>query len=75
MTTLSARPVRCPRRRFVCDDCERTIAGQYIRLYGRAHDTERMGTLRMCLRCCQRYTVQFRKDPKLAAALAALERG
>lgn len=65
--TLSARFVRRPQRRHVCDACERTIDGPYIRLYGMA-DTEAPWTLRLhpTDRCCPNIS----GDPKIAAALA-----
>lgn len=47
MTTLSARYVRHPRHRYVCDWCSRAISGPYIRLYGRGMDGDPMSTLRL----------------------------
>jgi hypothetical protein len=68
MTTLSARYVKRPRKRYVCDWCEKAISGPYIRLYGRAHDCDPMNTLRLhpAEPCCSSGT----RDPKVAAALA-----
>jgi hypothetical protein len=65
-TTLSARFVRRPRQRFVCDWCGRMINGPYIRLYGMA-DTERPWTLRLhpTAQCCP----NLNGDTKIAAAL------
>lgn len=70
MPTLSARYVRRPRKRYVCDLCERSIAGPYIRLYGNP-DYGPMYTLRLhpTERCCGNGEC----DPKIAAALAASE--
>lgn len=65
MTTLSARYVRRPRQRYVCDWCGRSIPGPYIRLYGMA-DCERPWTLRLPAGC----TTRPNDDPKIAAALA-----
>lgn len=67
MTTLSARYVKRPRKRYVCDWCERAITGPYIRLYGNG-DHEPMWTLRLhpTEPCCGKSG----DDPKVAAALA-----
>ena len=66
MTTLSARYVRQPRKRYVCDWCEKAIDGPYIRLYGNG-EHEPMWTLRLhpAEPCCPSGT----RDPKVAAAL------
>lgn len=64
MTILSARYVRKPRQRYVCDWCERGIDGPYIRLYGNG-DSEPMWTLRLHAAC-----TSGANDPKVAAALA-----
>jgi hypothetical protein len=63
MPTLSARFVRQPRKRYVCDWCERPITGPYIRLYGNP-DYGPMGTLRLHAAepCCG-------NSPKVAAAM------
>lgn len=70
MTTLSARYVRHPRKRYVCDWCERGIIGPYIRLYGNG-EHEPMWTLRLhpTEPCCSSAT----RDPKVAAALKKAE--
>jgi hypothetical protein len=67
MTTLSARYVRRPQQRYVCDYCERAIIGPYIRLYGNG-EHEPMWTLRLhpTEACCPSAT----RDPKVQAALA-----
>lgn len=64
MTTLSARFVRRPRKRYVCDWCEKPITGPHIRLYGNP-DYGSMYTLRMHAACCTPETC----DAKLRAAL------
>lgn len=66
MTTLSARYVKQPRRRYVCDWCARPISGPYIRLYGNG-EREPMWTLRLhpVEPCCGKSG----DDPKVAAAL------
>jgi hypothetical protein len=67
MTTLSARYVRQPRRRYICDWCERPIDGPYIRLYGNG-EREPMWTLRLhpTEQCCP----SAARDAKTRAALA-----
>lgn len=67
MTTLSARYVRKPRQRYICDWCERPITGPYIRLYGNP-DYGLMSTLRLhpAEPCCPSAV----RDDKIAAALA-----
>jgi hypothetical protein len=66
VTTLSARYVRRPRQRYVCDWCARPIDGPYIRLYGNG-EREPMWTLRLhpTDQCCPSAT----RDEKIAAAL------
>ena len=64
MTTLSARYVRRPRKRYVCDWCERAITGPYIRLYGNP-DYGPMYMLRMHCQCCSPETC----DAKVQSAL------
>jgi hypothetical protein len=66
MTTLSARYVRQPRQRFVCDYCERSIVGPYIRLYGNP-DYGPMYTLRLHAGCMP-------SEPSNPKERAALER-
>ena len=70
MSTLSARYVRQPRKRYVCDWCERAITGPYIRLYGSA-EREPPWTLRLHLTGSCR---PGDKDPKIQAALAAADK-
>lgn len=65
MTTLSARFVRQPRRRYVCDWCERDITGPYIRLYGHFNEHFKPYTLRSHTSCLSPET----RDPKVQAAL------
>jgi len=69
MSTLSARFVRQPRKRYVCDWCEHAITGPHIRLYGSAHDTEKPWTMRLHAteQCCP----NLGREPKLTAALRA----
>lgn len=67
MTTLSARYVKRPRKRYVCDWCEKAIMGPYVRLYGNP-DYGPMSTLRLhpaepCISADSR-------DLKVRAALA-----
>lgn len=69
MSTLSARYVRKPRRQYVCDYCERSINGSYIRLYGSA-DNEKPWTLRLHARGACRPGAS---DPKVASALRAAD--
>jgi hypothetical protein len=67
VTTLSARFVRRPQKRYTCDWCERPIDGPYIRLYGHPGYGP-MSTLRLhpAEPCCGKST----RDEKIAAALA-----
>lgn len=69
MSTLSARFVRRPRKRYVCDYCERPISGPYLRLYGSA-DSEKPWTLRLHTAGACR---PGDNDPKVAAALKAAD--
>lgn len=68
MTTLSARFVRQPRRRYVCDWCMRTIIGPLIYLYGMAEIGQHPYPLRYHVKCCQEYMPW--KNEKYQAALA-----
>jgi hypothetical protein len=64
--TLSARFVRHPRKRYVCDWCERGITGAYVRLYGHFNEHFKPYTLRAHPGCLSAET----RDPKVHAALA-----
>lgn len=66
MTTLSARYVKQPRKRYVCDWCERSITGPHIRLYGLFNEHFRPYTLRSHVGCVNSET----RDPKVQAAVA-----
>ena len=68
MTMLSARYVRQPRKRYICDWCKRPIAGPYIRLYGNGMDNDPMSTLRLhpADPCCPAES----RDPKVRDAMA-----
>lgn len=68
---LSARYIRRPRRRYVCDWCERGVTGPHIYLYGMADVGRRPRPLRYCLRCCREY-MQPRSE-KFRSALARAE--
>lgn len=63
--TLSARFVRKPRKRYVCDQCERGINGPYIRLYGLFNEHFKPYTLRFHSGCLSVET----KDLKVRLAL------
>lgn len=65
MTTLSAHYVKKPRKRYVCEWCERSITGPYIRLYGHFNEHFKPYTLRAHVGCLSVET----KDPKVKAAL------
>lgn len=65
MSPLSARFVRRPRRRYVCDWCERAITGPYIRLYGHFNEHFKPYTLLAHVGCLSPET----KDAKVQAAL------
>jgi len=67
MTTLSARYVRRPRKRYICDTCGGVITGPYIRLYGNG-EHEPMWTLRLhpADTCCSADS----RAPKVRAAMA-----
>lgn len=62
---LSARYVHAPRRAWRCDGCGKYL-GPHVYLYGRAHETERPGPMRLCIAC-----LGNDPDPKVAAARAA----
>lgn len=64
---LTARYVRRPRKRWVCDWCERLIVGACIYLYGAPDPTDRPLATRLHVGCCPNHN----GDPKVAAALAA----
>lgn len=61
---LTARYVHCPRVARRCDGCGRRL-GPHIYFYGRAHDTERPGPMRLCSACWGEAP-----DPKVTAARA-----
>lgn len=64
---LSARYVHSPRRGYRCDDCGRLL-GPHIYLYGRAHETESPGPMRLCV------AHVTDPSPKVQAALAEAAR-
>lgn len=63
---LSARYVRRPRRRYVCDWCEHSIVGSLIYLYGMAEIGMKPYALRYHVRCVQAH---FHPTGKFLAAL------
>jgi len=69
MSTLSARYIRKPRQRYVCDWCECGITGPYIRLYGHFNEHFKPYTLRAHVGCLSPDT----KDDKVRAALGQAE--
>jgi hypothetical protein len=60
---LCARYIHCPRWGYRCDECGRLL-GPHIYLYGRAHETEPPGAMRLCVAHLTETT-----DPKVRAAL------
>ena len=68
MTTLTARHVRTPRRRYACDWCGKAIEGHHIYLYGMADIGQTPFPLRLHIQC-----VQGGKDAKIKALLATIE--
>lgn len=65
MSTLSARFIRRPRQRYVCDWCGRAILGPYIRLYGLFNEHFKPYTLLAHVGCLSPET----NDAKVQAAL------
>jgi len=66
MTTISARYIRKPRRRYICDGCGKSITGAHVRAYGDADDQTPPFAIRLHLECAAET-----KDAKINAALPA----
>lgn len=71
MTTLSARYIRQPKKRYVCDWCERAITGPYVRLYGLFNEHFKPYTLLAHVGCLSPEA----KDSKVQAALQKAREG
>lgn len=61
---LAARYVHRPRRGYRCADCGRLL-GPHLYLYGRAHETDPPGAMRLCVA----HVADPNPDPKVQAAL------
>lgn len=68
---LSARYVHSPRYARRCDECGKRL-GPHVRLYGNAHDTDPLMTLRFCPTRIN--PTSAAREPKIAAALVEAER-
>lgn len=72
MTTIAARIVRRPRRRYRCEECTRWISGAHLYAYGHADDGTAPFGIRICPACAVA-SATVTKDAKLAAAGRLLE--
>lgn len=70
MTTIAARYVRRPRRRYRCEWCNRLIDGPHVYAYGHADDGNPPFGVRMhpTEACCPSAV----RDPKIRAVLASV---
>lgn len=66
---LTARHVKRPRQHWICDWCERPIAGPHIYLYGAPDTTDRPSAMRLHVECCPNHS----GDTKIAAAKGCSE--
>jgi hypothetical protein len=66
---LSARFVKHPDKRFICDDCNAPIYGPLIRLYGMAYEDEKPYTLRLHIHCIAQSSSEVLENPKLKGVL------
>lgn len=64
MTTIAARYVRKPRRRYICDGCNKPIAGPHVWAYGDADDNTPPFAIRLHPECCA-----GTKDAKIQSVL------
>ena len=54
MPTIQAKPIRKPRKVWLCADCRMSMSGPHVRMYGCADEGDKPYELRVCLDCAMR---------------------